>query len=96
MTAYLLTNHIANFVLPAAVMAVLLVGLSRVFAGFFASKRPLVASPWRQLAIVFLVNTAVLAAGLMIFGRDGKMATYLALAVASAVCQWTLLRGWKA
>ena len=39
---------------------------------------------------------AVLAAGLVLWGRDGKMLTYAALVVACATCQWVLVRGWKA
>ena len=38
----------------------------------------------------------VLAAGLVLWGRDGKMLTYAALVVACATCQWVLVRGWKA
>jgi hypothetical protein len=37
-----------------------------------------------------------LTAGLLLFGHDGKMATYAALVLAAALCQWLLLRGWKA
>jgi hypothetical protein len=38
----------------------------------------------------------LLAAGLVLFGNDGKMATYAAMVLVSAVCQWVLWRGWKA
>ena len=37
----------------------------------------------------------VLVAGLVFFGRDGKMATYAALVLAIASSQWLLLRGWR-
>ena len=95
MTAYLLANHLLNFVAPAAFMAVLLVTLSLLFAGFFGSKRPFTHS-WRsQLAINFVVGVMVLAAGLVLLGRDGKMLTYLLLALAMAACQWWQLGGWK-
>ena len=36
-----------------------------------------------------------LLAALIVFGRDGKMATYAALVVAIASSQWLLLRGWR-
>jgi hypothetical protein len=49
-----------------------------------------------QVDIIFIVNVLVLAAGLVLFGNDGKMATYAAMVLASAVCQWVLWRGWKA
>ena len=96
MTAYLLTNHLLNFMAPAAFVAVLLVLLPRLFSGFFKSKRPLAQAVWMQFAIVFVAGMAVLVAGLLIFGHDGKMLTYAALVVVAALCQWVLLRGWKA
>jgi hypothetical protein len=96
MTAYLLTNHLLNFMAPAALVALLLVVSSRLFFGFFRSKRPLAQSWWAQAAIIFVVNLFTLAAGLLLFGHDGKMATYAALVLSAALCQWLLLRGWKA
>ena len=95
MTAYLLLDHILNFLAPAAALALLLVLLSRIFSRFLASKKPLSQSIYAQAAIVFIVNVLVLAAGLVLFGNDGKMATYAALVLASAVCQWVLWRGWR-
>jgi hypothetical protein len=38
----------------------------------------------------------VLAAGLWHFGVDGKMATYAALVIAVASCQWICDPGWRA
>jgi hypothetical protein len=96
MTALLLTQQLLNFVAPAAFVALFVVLLARVFARFLGSKRPLPLSFWAQTAIVFVASAFVLLAGLVIFGRDGKMATYAALAVGAATCQWVLMRGWKA
>ena len=96
MTFYLLANHLLNFVLPAAAVALLLVLSSRVFGGVFRSNRPVAASWWVQTAIVFAANVAVLAAGLVFFGHDGKMATYAAMVGGAALCQWVLLGGWRA
>jgi hypothetical protein len=96
MTAYLLLDHILNFIAPAAVVALLLVLLSRVFRQFLVSKRPVAQSIWAQAAIIFVVSVLVLAAGLVFFGNDGKMATYAAMVLAAAVCQWVLFKGWKA
>ncbi|HEY3049742.1 MAG TPA: hypothetical protein VGJ72_20040 [Polaromonas sp.] len=96
MTAYLLTNHLLNFMAPAALLAVLLVLVARLFSGFFRSKRPIVHAWWAQVAIVFVANMVVLAAGLLFFGHDGKMLTYAGLTLGAALCQWVLLRGWKA
>lgn len=96
MTAYLLTNHLLNFMVPAAVVALLLVLLARVFAWFFKSKRPVAQTLWAQAAIIFIANLAILTAGLVFFGYDGKMLTYAAMVLGAALCQWILLRGWKA
>ena len=43
-------------------------------------------SVWLRGAILFAVGVAVLAAGLVLWGRDGKMLTYAALVVACATC----------
>jgi hypothetical protein len=96
MTAYLLTNHLLNFIAPAACVALLLVLLSRLSFGLFKSKQPLAQAWWAQAAIIFIVGVAISTAGLMVFGRDGKMMTYAALVVGAAVCQWILIRGWRA
>lgn len=96
MTAYLLTDHILNFIAPAAVVALLLVLLSRIFKRFLVSKRAVDQSIWAQAAIIFMVNVLVLAAGLVFFGNDGKMATYAAMVLSAAACQWVLFKGWKA
>jgi hypothetical protein len=37
----------------------------------------------------------VLAAGLWVFGRDGKMATYAALVVVVGSTQWLMGGGWR-
>lgn len=95
MTAYLLTNHLLNFIAPAACVALLLVLLSRLSFGLFKTKQPLAHSWWTQAAIIFIVGVGILAVGLVVFGRDGKMMTYAALMLGSAVCQWVLVRGWK-
>ncbi len=96
MTAYLLADHLLNFVAPALVVALLLVLLSRVFSRFLASKKPLTQSIYAQAAIIFVANMLVLAAGLVLFGNDGKMATYAAMVLVAAFCQWLLWRGWRA
>jgi hypothetical protein len=95
MTAYLLTNHLLNFVAPAAVLAILLAFSSRLFGQFLGSKRPTALSIWAQVAIIFIVNVCILICSLVLFGNDGKMATYAAMVLGSALCQWILLRGWK-
>jgi hypothetical protein len=45
-----------------------------------------------MFALQFIVGCVVLAGGLVVFGQDGKMLTYLALVLAAASSQWLLLR----
>jgi len=87
-----IVNHFLNFVAPAAAMALVLVLSGRLVGSRSASAM----SVWLRWAILFAVGVAVLAAGLVLWGRDGKMLTYAALVVACATCQWVLVRGWKA
>jgi len=100
MTFYLLTNHLLNFVAPAAFLALLMVGLSSL-PGLSKSKTGgkaarLSRPSWRwQLTLVFAANLLVTAGGLVFFGHDGKLLTYAAMALAAALVQWLLLRGWK-
>lgn len=84
-------NHTLNFMAPAAAVALLLVLCGRLFGAAGGAAM----AGWRRFAIVFVVGLAVLAAGLVVLGRDGKMLTYAALVVATATCQWVLGRGWR-
>lgn len=96
MTALNLINQFLNFMAPAACVAVMLVLMTRLFSRFLRSKRPLALSLPKEIATVFVVSVLLLVAGLVLFGRDGKMASYALLAGGAASCQWVLLRGWKA
>ena len=93
MTAYLLLDHILNFIAPAAIVALMLVLAARLFNRFLVSNRLLVQSIWAQLATIFVVNVFVLVAGLVVFSNDGKMATYAAMVVAAALSQWAMSKG---
>jgi hypothetical protein len=84
-------NHVLNFFAPAAATALLVVLGSR----FFRQKRPLTQAITAQAAINFIVCAAVTMAGLWVFGRDAKMATYLAMVVASGTVQWLLMGWWR-
>ena len=90
MTAYLLTDHLLNFMAPAFFVAVGLVLLARLMGRFFKSKKPLRQPLWAHIAIIFIANVVVLAAGLVFFGNDGKMPSYAALVLCAALCQWVL------
>lgn len=85
-------NHLLNFAAPAAAVALLLAFTGR----FFGSKTPVALSALARTAIIFVVGVVVLAVGLVLWGRDGKMLSYAALVVVSATCQWVLVRGWRA
>ncbi|MCY7370021.1 MAG: hypothetical protein LH479_03910 [Polaromonas sp.] len=95
MDVFMLINHLLNFAAPAAAMAVLLVLPTRPGVGLFKTNRPVVQSIWAQTAIVFIASVLILAGGLAVFGRDGKMLTYAALVAGAALCQWVLIRGWS-
>ena len=95
MTAYLLTNHLLNFMAPALFVALGLVLSARLMGRIFTSKRPVAHSLPRQVAIIFIVNLLILVAGLVLFGNDGKIFTYAALVLGAAVCQGVLLGSFK-
>jgi hypothetical protein len=84
-------NHFLNFVAPALGVAVLLGAFTLVFMQKVAVARVW----WSQAAINVAVGVAVLVAGLVLLGRDGKMLTYLALMLAMATSQWWQLGGRK-
>ena len=72
------------------------VALVLVLSGRLVGSRSTSAmSVWLRGAILFAVGVAVLAAGLVLWGRDGKMLTYAALVLGCATCQWVLVRGWR-
>ena len=83
-----LINHLFNFAAPA------------VFMGFFMA----LVAPWvlrtgggtSTFAVRAVVNSLVgvsaMAAGLWIFGNDGKMSSYLVLVLASAASQFWLMQ----
>ncbi|MFP5467537.1 MAG: hypothetical protein ACLGG8_08435 [Gammaproteobacteria bacterium] len=87
MTAIAALGHVANFLAPALVVAVMLslmprLRLSRArWRGFFRD------TLWLSLA-----GGTVLLAGLIWFDRDGKMATYAALVVVQGSLAWYLRR----
>ncbi|MCX7255722.1 MAG: hypothetical protein NTZ64_03065 [Polaromonas sp.] len=93
MTAYLLINHLLNFIAPAAFTALMLGLLSRFFAGFFGAADAQPPHWAQQVALNFAIGVGVLLAGLVLLGRDGKMLTYLLLMLSTATSQWWQLGG---
>ena len=76
--------HLVNFALPA-----LGVGALGAAAAKLLWRRELASIPWRRLAgWAGTAGVLALLAGLWFFGRDGKMATYALLVLATAVALW--------
>jgi hypothetical protein len=76
--------HLANFVLPALALGALAAALAKLFW-----RGELAAVSWTKLARdAALASLAVLVAGLLWFGRDGAMATYLGMVAACALTLW--------
>lgn len=95
MTAYLLTLHLAALALPAAALAAFMVPLAGWMPGW-RKRRPLLEGWLGRWLLTFALNLSAAVAGLLVFGVDGKMATYGVLVGVSAVTQFVLWRGWRA
>lgn len=67
-----LIYHLFNFVAPALVVSLVLVGV----APYLMPKRASAPGARAQAAINFVAGVLGLAVGLWFFGRDGKMASY--------------------
>ncbi len=86
-----LLDHLLNFIAPAAFVAGAL-----ALVGHFLIRRSGRGPGALKIALIgFAVGVVVLAAGLVWFGRDGKMVTYIALVIACATSQWLLGRAWQ-
>ena len=83
--------HLLNFAAPALALAT---GVT-LGAHIFRKKGPPALALPAQFTINLIVAAAALVLGLLLLGRDGKMATYAAMAVACATSQWLLARGWQ-
>ena len=76
--------HLLNFFAPAVGVA-----LATALLAKLAWRRELAAVSWRQLALwAFGAGATALVGGLFVFGRDGKMATYAILVLATALALW--------
>lgn len=83
-----LLNHAINFLAPALWLAFWMPLVSRMFM----KKKALAHTFIQQFAIYFAALSVLLVVGLEVFGRDGKMLTYLGLALVCATVQWWLHR----
>ena len=79
-----LLNHLLNLVAPALIVGALLAILAPLFSKKTRPARTVIA----QAAINSVAGCVVLGLGLWYFGRDAKMATYLAMVVTCATAQW--------
>ncbi len=77
-------NHFVNFFLPALAVAALAAGLAKLLW-----RRELAPVGWVHLTgHAGLGCMAALLLGLLLQGRDGRMATYLGMVVAGAIGLW--------
>ena len=83
-----LLAHLAGFVAPAVV-----VGLCLWLASQASSRgRAVRWSRSIDLSVLVFVGVDVLLAGLVFFGRDGKMAAYAALVLVQGTLAWWMWR----
>lgn len=83
--------HLAGFLAPAAGVALLVSLSARVLLRESAGQGSLAAA----FTLDFVAGAIALTAGLWLFGRDAAMATYGAVVLACASCQWLLGRSWR-
>ncbi len=83
--------HLAGFAAPALALGLLMPLASRLLL----RKHRVARGYWTQAGVVAACGALALAAGLVLFGRDGKMASYAALALSAAAAQWALAGGWR-
>lgn len=81
--------HLLNFFAPALGLAALAAGLVKLV--WWRHLRAV--SWWRLTRAAALASAAVLVLGLIAFGRDGKMATYAGMVLASSLAlSWSARR----
>ena len=84
MDAFGLFWHLANFVAPAFAVGALSAGLCKLIW-----RRSLARTAWWTLAWqASAAGLAVLVAGLVVTGHDGRMITWAGLVVVCAVVPW--------
>jgi hypothetical protein len=84
MGPFAFANHLVNLIVPALALAAVAAALAK-----WAWRAELAASSWWRLALAAAsVNVVVTLVGLVWTGRDGKMATYAAMVLATAATLW--------
>lgn len=85
--------HTFNLIAPAWGVALFCVLLTRLSARWWL---PLASwSLMKQTVVSGVLGTVVLVGGLVLWGVDGKMATYSALVIACGTAQWLMCKGWR-
>ncbi len=79
--------HLTNLFVPALGLGTIAAALTKLMW-----RHELAAVPWRRLAAPACAASAMVTlGGLVLWGRDGRMATYAAMVVVCALTLW-----WKA
>lgn len=77
-------GHLVNLFLPALMLGALTAALAKLLW-----RRELAGVAWRRLAMAAALAAAVVVVlGLVVFGRDGRMATYAGMVLATAGALW--------
>ena len=78
--------HLLNFFAPAVGVGLLTAAFAKLLW-----RRELKSARWTRLALWATAGCAlVLVAGLIVFGHDGKMATWAAMVVACGLTLWVV------
>ena len=83
MTAILLVEHLLAFVAPA-------LGVAALLWLALQARRATRLGRGGRFAVLLAGGVVVLVAGLVVFGRDGRMATYAALVLVQGSLAWWL------
>jgi hypothetical protein len=77
-------THVVNLFLPALLLGAIAAALAKALW-----RRELSGVAWHRLAVpACAAGAAVALGGLVVFGRDGRMATYGAMVAACAITLW--------
>ena len=85
--------QLVGFCLPALVLAPVMALIGRWLG---PGRGGALSALWRQAGVNAAVGLAVLLAGLVLTGHDGRMVTYAALVLALATAQAVMSRAWRA